>query len=158
MMRAPSHSAPLRGLLWLCLSLGALSAGCPNTPPPPPEEVQNLTLRAVLRNDLTAVDLVVSSPVTLSTLQATLVFDPASATPGAARVGANGPSAARVFDDSERVPGRLLVGIADLNRNPLPRQGAVITVDLSKTLPGASFSVEEVVAVDLFGNKVEVKP
>lgn len=145
--------------LFLALSLlgTPLLAACPGPIAPPPAEEQEVKLAVVVRDDLTTADVLIESPVTLSAIQAVLVFDPAKGQLSSARAGENGPITARVFDDGGRVPGRFLVGVSDLNQNPLPRRGVLLTVELAKTLPDLAISVEGVVAVDLQGEKVNVE-
>lgn len=129
--------------------------GCPPTPPPP-VETEKPKLSLVVRDDKTAVDLFLESPVTLASLQATVTFDPAQIQAGPVAQGPDGPRVSLVFDDAARVPGKLLLGLADVNQNPLPRSGAIARVALQNSSTGDVLGLESVVAVDIFGNKVEV--
>lgn len=137
--------------LWVAL----VACSGPVTPPDP--EPAKPVLSLVVRADLTGVDLVLNSPMTLATLQAVVTFDPAQLQASDAIQGVDGPRVSLVFDDAARVPGKLLVGLADINQNPLPRSGAIARVALANATSGDVLGLEGVVAVDIFGNKVEVE-
>lgn len=128
------------------------SVACSGTPPVV-EEPERLTLSLAVRPDLAAVDLVIESPVTLAALQVVITSDTQSVGLGPALPGPNG-RVSTIFDDGERVPGRLLVGLADLNQNPLPRSGALARITLEGATPGATLGITDVVAVDIFGQRV----
>jgi hypothetical protein len=135
--------------------VGALACSGPVTPPDIIAEKPILSI--VVRPDLTAADLVLNSPVTLSTLQAVISFDPTQIQPSNAVQGEDGLRVSNIFDDAARVPGKLLVGLADVNQNPLPRSGKIVSVSLANATSSDVLGVEGVVAVDIFGNKVEVE-
>jgi hypothetical protein len=138
-----------------CLFAVALFACSGPVTPPDPEPAKPI-LSLVVRADLTGVDLVLNSPMTLATLQAVVTFDPTQIQVNNAIQGVDGPRVSLIFDDEARVPGKLLVGLADINQNPLPRSGAIVRVALTNATSGDVLGLESVVAVDIFGNKVAV--
>jgi hypothetical protein len=141
---------PSPGLYGLALLVVACSGPTPPIEPEPEKTKVSLSISA----DLTEVNVDVDSPITLSTLQAVITFDPAQIQLSNATQGADGPRVSNVFDDGARVPGKLLVGLADVNQNPLPRSGSVVRVALTNSSAGDVLGLESVVAVDIFGNKV----
>ena len=136
-------------------AVASLACSSPVTPPDP--EPAKPTLSLVVRADLTGVDLVLNSPMTLATLQAVVTFDPTQIQASDAIQGVDGPRVSLVFDDAARVSGKLLVGLADINQNPLPRSGAIARVALTNATSGDVLGLESVVAVDIFGTKVAVE-
>jgi hypothetical protein len=141
--------------LFCLLAVAIFACSEPATPPDP--EPAKPTLSLVVRTELTGVDLVLNSPITLATLQAVVTFDPIQIQASDAIQGVDGLRVSLVFDDAARVPGKLLVGLADINQNPLPRSGAIARVALTNATSGDVLGLEGVVAVDIFGNKVAVE-
>jgi hypothetical protein len=137
------------------LALGLLFVACPGPVTPPDPEPAKPTFSLAISADFLSVDLVVNSPITLSTVQAVITFDPAQIQLSNATQGSDGPRISNVFDDGGRIPGKILVGLADVNQNPLPRSGAIIRVPLTNSSPGDVLGIESVTAIDIFGNKVE---
>ncbi len=142
----------------LLLSFSVLFA-CGTEEPPAPPVVEKTTLRVVPRADLTSVDLVLDATATISALQLTLRYEPDAGgfALGPASLGSASNSLGLVFDDASRNPGELVIGLADLNRNPLPRSGAIAQVALQNAVSGKEIVPIAATALDLFGNVVEVE-